>query len=280
MRRNKELRGKGLGIATAYDFENEPSSMIHEQLARLKFAESKINFSGKRIIDYGCGTGYNSYYITKRQSPREVVGLDIQEECIAYCKKYYATKLTEFYVQDCLSYNPKFGLFDVGISSEVIEHVNDQKSFLESFVKYLQPNGIALISTPNKGLFSLCKDKSFINHSHVKELFFDQFNELISNSFLKYKIYSQIHKSYWHSAFINYLCASNLIHAFRYEIFGDNIIGKITSQIVKYFLYAPIFVIRSKSYPDVRKRKHGDFEFVEDYDNHAIWFVAICSNPI
>ena len=121
------------------------------------------------------------------------------------------------------------------ISCEVIEHVLNQKLFLEVLAKYLRHDGIAFISTPNKTLFSLSKEKSFINQTHVKELFFNEFRELITNKFSACQIYSQIHKSDWHSAYVNFLCASNFVYALRYEIFGDNIIGKIASKIGSIF---------------------------------------------
>jgi hypothetical protein len=38
-----QLKGKGLGIATDHSFEDELSSMLHEQLARLMFAETIID---------------------------------------------------------------------------------------------------------------------------------------------------------------------------------------------------------------------------------------------
>lgn len=277
MVRKKQLRGKGLGIATAHDFEDEPSSMVHEQLARLKFAETIIDMKNKRILDFGCGTGYNSYFITKRQSPKMVVGIDILQECIAYCKDNYSAENTAFYLQDCLIYNPQLGAFDVVISCEVIEHVADQKSFLDVLVKYVRLGGIAFISTPNRALFSLGKEKSFLNPTHVRELFFEEFRGLLTDKFSECSIYSQIHTSKWHNAYINYLAAFNLVYALRYEIFGNNLIGKLASRIGKYLLLAPLLVMKSRDYPDVRKRRYHDFEFTEGYDPRAIWFVAKCT---
>ena len=63
------LKGKGLGVTTARRFEDEPSSMIQEQLARLKFAEFHMPMRGKRILDFGCGTGYNCYYLANHKTP-------------------------------------------------------------------------------------------------------------------------------------------------------------------------------------------------------------------
>ncbi len=280
MAKHKELGGKGLGIATAHRFEDEPSSMVHEQLARLIFAESHIPMKGERILDFGCGSGYSAYYVSERRSPKLVVGLDVLEECIAYCKQHYSSPKTEYHVQDCCIHNPEFGVFDVVISCEVVEHVEDQRLFLKTLVKYLKSSGVAFISTPNRGLFSLTKEKSFMNKTHKKELFFDEFEKLLNTHFSDCKIYSQIHKSNWHSAYVDNLCVSNFIYALRHEYFGNTILGRIASRIAR-FLYVRILPkMKSKDYPDIRHRRYTDFEFVEGFDNRAVWFVSVCSDPI
>lgn len=166
------------------------------------------------------------------------------------------------------------------ISCEVIEHVADQKLFLDVLAKYLRPGGIAFISTPNRALFSLSKEKSFLNPTHIRELSFEEFQRLLNEAFQECTIYSQIHTPEWHNAYINYLAAFNLVYALRYEIFEDNLIGKIVGRLGKYFLFAPLFIIKSRDYPDVRKRRYYDFEFIEGFDSRAIWFVAKCTKKI
>ena len=276
MTKHRELHGKGLGIATAQSFEDEPSSMVHEQLARLKFAQLHISMKGMRVLDFGCGTGYNGFYISEQCAPEQVVGLDILQECISYCKANYATERTEYHVQDALVHNPAFGLFDVALSCEVVEHVNDQQRFLEVLARYLKEDGIAFISTPNKALFSLSKDKSFLNQTHITELFYHELEELLGSVFSEFKVYSQVHKPGWHGAYVDYLCLTNLVHVVRYECFGNNLLGKIASKIA-HTMYLPIVRMKDKGYPDVRDRRYTDFEFVEGYDNCAVWFVATCS---
>lgn len=271
----KQLEGKGVGIGKAHSFEEEASSMIHEQLARLKFVESKIDMQARDVLDFGCGTGYNSYYIAKKQQPEKVVGIDILQECIDYCNRNYSTERTEYRLQDCLVYEPSLGLFDVVICSEVLEHVHEQDRFLETCVKYLKPGGKAFISTPNKALFSLSKDKSFLNNTHVKELFFDEFQKLIDRHFSGYTIYSQIHSPEWHETYINYACAANLVQSIRYDIFGDSAFGKLMSKIAGRCLYGILFKSRPTGYKDVRDRRYTDFIFKEGYDNRAMWFIAI-----
>lgn len=267
------LKGKGLGVTTARSFEDEPSSMIQEQLARLKFAESHIAMQGKRILDFGCGTGYNCYYLANRDNPKQIIGTDIIKECIEHCEKNYPMSNVRYQVADCLEFDDHLGQFDVIISCEVIEHVDDQPLFMRNVDKYLAPGGHAFISTPNRALFSLSKETSFLNHTHKKELFFQEFRELVESVFTNVEIYSQVHTPEWHSAYINYLSTANLIHVIGKETFQNPVLQKAASFLSR-ALYVPILMSRKR--PDVRKRKYSDFNFVPGFDNQAVWFVALC----
>jgi ubiquinone/menaquinone biosynthesis C-methylase UbiE len=274
----REMESRGLGLPEGCDLENDPSSGVHEQLARLRFAGSKVSMEGKRVLDVGCGRGSSAYYVAQRHGPRQVMGLDIDEGCVAYCREHYASATTEFAVQDCLEHNPRFGLFDVVIATEILEHISEQSRFVEVLSRYLEPQGVAFVTTPNRAVFSLTKERSFLNRTHVKELFFDEFRELLSSRFSTCAFYSQIHEGNWHSAFIDSLCARNLMYAFRHDVFANRFVGRIASTLAKYLAFVPLYVLGSKDYPDVRKRRYTDFQFVEGSDSRAVWFVAVCSN--
>jgi SAM-dependent methyltransferase len=276
---DKTLRNFDGAVPVTRVLENESSHFVHEQLARLKFIESCINLRGKRVLDIGCGTGYSCFYVRERSQAREVVGLDSNEHAIRYCTTHYPAPGVEYVVHDCLTFDPALGLFDVVICNEVIEHVQDQESFLTIISNYLIPGGIAVISTPNKAVFSFGKDTSFLNDMHVKELFFDEFVQLIKTRFTSSEFSSQKLIPQWHASFINYLSAQNVICALRSDIFRNASVGRIISGLYKFLIFLPFFVLKSKKYPDIRNIKYGDFDFVNGYDNCALWFVAVVSHP-
>ncbi len=220
---------EGIPVTTARAFEDEQSSMVHEQLARLQFIESKLSFDGRRVLDFGCGTGYNTYYLAECQSPAEVVGLDISEDCIGYCRQHYAHLNTSYHVRDCLVHDPGLGEFDIVISCEVIEHVADQEQFLDVLGRYLKPDGTAFITTPNRALFSLGKDVS-LNTTHVRELFSEEFRDLVQHRFDRFEIHSQVHRGDWHNAYINYRSFYHLDQSIRHELFDDTPRARLTCQ--------------------------------------------------
>ena len=273
---------EGIPVTTALAFEEEPSSVIHEQLARLQFIESRLSFNGRRVLDFGCGTGYNSYYLAARQSPAEVVGLDISEKCIAHCRQHYGHMNTSYHVRDCLVHDPGLGEFDIIISCEVIEHVEDQERYLDILARYLKPDGTAFITTPNRALFSLGKDVS-LNVTHVRELFFEEFRGLLRHRFADFEIHSQVHRGDWHNAYINYRSFYHLDYSIRNELFDDSPRARITAKLFRVLfrtlLKPAILGSGSSSYPDVRDRRWTDFEFADGLDSRAVWFAAICSGP-
>jgi SAM-dependent methyltransferase len=276
---NGTLRNFDGAVPATRVLENESSHFVHEQLARLKFIDSCIDLKGKRVLDMGCGTGYSCFYVCERSQAREVVGMDSNEHAIRYGRTNYSAPGVEYIVHDCLTFSPALGLFDVVICNEVIEHVQDQESFLTLLGNYLVPEGFAVISTPNKAVFSFGKNTSFLNDMHVRELFFDEFVELVKTRFSLSEFYSQKLSPRWHPSFINYLSAQNVINALRTEIFSNRIAGRIVSGVYKYMIFLPFFILKSKKYPDIRRIRFGDFDFVKGNDNRALWFVAIVSHP-
>lgn len=265
-------------VPATRELETESSHFVHEQLARLKFIESRIELRGKRVLDIGCGTGYSCFYVHERAQASHVVGLDSNKEAIRYCRTHYSAPGVEYMVHDCLTVAPALGLFDVVICNEVIEHVHEQESLLGTLRSYLAPNGIAIISTPNKAVFSLGKGTSFINDKHVKELFFDEFVQVIEHVFPSSEFYSQKLKEKWHTPFVNYISAQNVISAIRSDIRNNAFFGWFVSGIYWYLIFFPFFVLKSKKYPDIRKIRYEDFDVVRGFDNQALWFIALASD--
>lgn len=180
--------GNGRGVPTSLTIENESSALVSEQLARLMFAVNRIDFHNKRVLDFGCGTGYNVHYINNFTQPLSCIGFDISYEAIDFAKKRFPNYM--FVVGDGLSHNLNLGLFDVVLCCEVIEHVLDQEQLLENVCRHLDIGGVLFISTPNKSVFSLGKPVPYLNNTHKKELTHDEFSDilfcLISGSQISY----------------------------------------------------------------------------------------------
>lgn len=78
-------------------------------------------------------------------------------------------------------------MINVAVSFETLEHLEDHQGMLQELKRVFKKNGLLIISTPNKLYYS---DKSnYINKFHVKELYKNEFKNLIANNFINVKLY-------------------------------------------------------------------------------------------
>ena len=133
--------------------------------ASYRFAESYC--SGKRVIDLGCGSGYGAARIAK--VAERIEGIDISGEAIEFAKsRYRATNLAFHCVEPDARLPFADETFDVALSFQVIEHVDDDARYLTEARRILAPGGMLLIITPDRQhrLFSWQRPW---NRWHVRE---------------------------------------------------------------------------------------------------------------
>lgn len=117
-----------------------------DHVARYEWAASRLHKNSK-IVDIACGVGYGSNILAK--AGLEVVGMDIDAEAVAYARKHYAHPRARFQVQDG-SAPAELGKFDVAITFETIEHIEDPRPLLRS-LRAAAPTLLA--SVPNEDVF-------------------------------------------------------------------------------------------------------------------------------
>jgi 2-polyprenyl-3-methyl-5-hydroxy-6-metoxy-1,4-benzoquinol methylase len=104
------------------------------------------NKSNLKILEIGCGYGYLSYSLN--QKGFDVKALDIAKAAILFAKEnfgafYYNMTIKEFWEKT----NEKFDLI---ISTEVIEHLENPNDFLRLCVNLLKDEGQIILTTPDK----------------------------------------------------------------------------------------------------------------------------------
>lgn len=143
----------------------------------------------KVVLDAACGVGYGTGMMSEHA--KFVYGIDIDEEAIAEAQKLYGRENTAFIHSSIEKINLKDHSVDVVVSFETIEHVNHdvQKQFMREIKRILKPDGILIMSTPDKLYYS-----DLINHRnpfHIKEFYYDEFQLFLNNFFENVHMFKQ-----------------------------------------------------------------------------------------
>jgi 2-polyprenyl-3-methyl-5-hydroxy-6-metoxy-1,4-benzoquinol methylase len=100
--------------------------------------------SRPRILDFGCGPGWFSN-ILANFGP--TLGVDLSRETISRAKVRYQGP--EYQSVDIFNWDYPTGAFDIVVSQEVLEHVEDQTRYLDIAYELLRKGGYLILTTPN-----------------------------------------------------------------------------------------------------------------------------------
>ena len=114
---------------------------------RLDLINQFAPLEGKHILDVGCGLGM---YVRKmRHFSPDVYGVDIDPDKVAKASK----ELSNIQVAPAEKLPFPDGYFDVILSHEVIEHVNDDAQAIGEAYRCLKPGGRLVVFCPNRLYF-------------------------------------------------------------------------------------------------------------------------------
>ncbi len=139
---------------------------IRRELKKL----NREGFSPEQIADAGSGFGQYVYYLSKRYPEARITGLDIKQDQVDDCNQFFAAikknqKVT-FKYADLTKLEEKEA-WDLVLSVDVMEHIEDDRTVFRHLYEGLRPGGILLISTPSD------QGGSDVHHEH-DESFIDE----------------------------------------------------------------------------------------------------------
>jgi ubiquinone/menaquinone biosynthesis C-methylase UbiE len=144
--------------------------------------------AGKRVLDIACGEGYGSALLARRAG--HVLGVDVSAEAIDHAKRAYPRVANvEFKVGSCTAIPAPDASVDVVVSFETIEHIAEHEEFLAELARVLKPDGVAILSSPNKAEYT--DKRRTENEFHVKELYREELAELVAKRFPHVTWYGQ-----------------------------------------------------------------------------------------
>lgn len=142
---------------------------------------------GKQVLDVACGEGYGSFCLSDQA--RSVVGIDISQESVRHARAHYAKPNLGFCAGHAAALAFAEDSFDAVISFETIEHLAEQARMISEIRRVLRPDGVLVISSPNRPIFSAERNEH--NAYHVKELDFLEFDALLKAEFSSIQYFGQ-----------------------------------------------------------------------------------------
>ena len=140
-----------------------------------RYSMAKPYCKNAKVLDAACGQGYGSY-LMKCWGAKEVDGIDISEDAICQAKKIFKADGLN-YTQNTIESLPyEDNTFDLVVSLETMEHIDDVDSFLKEIKRVLKPDGVIILSCPNDNYYY--QNDDFENPYHKRAYTFFEFREI------------------------------------------------------------------------------------------------------
>lgn len=156
-----------------------------EHYHRYLFARSLVG--GMDVLDVASGEGYGSALLS--QVARSVVGTEYADGTTRTAAGNFRRPNLSFLRADARALPLADGAVDAVVSFETIEHIDRQDDFLREIRRVLRPDGLLIVSTPDRDVYSPAGTAA--NPYHVRELTEAEFLGLLRTAFPQVQLVRQ-----------------------------------------------------------------------------------------
>lgn len=162
-----------------------PGNRLRYALIRLALEKylGKIDKQNLSIVDVGCGDASLLREVSLSYQKADLTGIDVSNLVIAKNKGLLPS--AQFFARDAgvsLSQQEPLGdsatAFDVVLSSEVIEHVENDQIFLNNLSSLCKPNGLIILTTQSGPRYRM--DREVLGH--LRHYSRESLSNLVSNT--------------------------------------------------------------------------------------------------
>ena len=134
-----------------WSFNEKYKKDANRKVYRWLFKLLKIRFlaKGKDFLDIGCNVGFACE--AARKLGFSATGIELSNGAIRIAQEIFPK--CKFYSETIQEFAKKGKKFDVVLSSEVIEHLNDVKSFIDALTSIVNKRGLLYLTTPDGGAY-------------------------------------------------------------------------------------------------------------------------------
>jgi SAM-dependent methyltransferase len=185
-------------------FSRIPERIVPGRTDRAETADhmARYGFAATRArgitLDLGSGVGYGAAITAAAQSVNFLIAFDISSRALAFGKGSYGEKIS-FVTGDAGALPFCKDSRESVVCLDVIEPVPDAERVLREIARVLRPEGLLIVSTPNKWTTSPLYRRP-INPYHALEWYPSSFKKLVSKYFEVEEVLGQS----WHSVGITW----------------------------------------------------------------------------
>jgi SAM-dependent methyltransferase len=180
--------GCGLALHSENVSAEVPNDLFQAHLSIYWFFSRFVQ--DRRVLDIGSGTGYGAAYL-RQAGAAEVVGVDRDRRSVAYASSHYKLPGLRLLVADAQELPPDLGSFDVVVSSNVFEHLDDPARAIAQMRRHLKPGGpFILVVPPIVDEASLDANRRIVFHK--SNLFVWQWADLLKQSFAQVRAFRHL----------------------------------------------------------------------------------------
>lgn len=161
------------------------AQIAYEHLHRYLFAARWA--AEKNVLDVASGTGYGAALLS--HVARRVWAIELDKPSITYAHSAWAKENLMFLRSDVTRLPIQTACIDVVVAMEIVEHIEDQDALLREIARVMRPEGLAIVSTPNKATYS--DSRNYSNPFHVRELYRDELLALLGRHFAGVRLMTQ-----------------------------------------------------------------------------------------
>jgi SAM-dependent methyltransferase len=141
----------------------------HEAAYRLLAAAC----AGANVLEVGCGEGYGAELL-RRAGARSVLAVDYDWDVVMHVARHHPG--VSLLQANAVRLPIRDESVDVVIALQVVEHLWEQRRFMQECARVLRPGGRVLLTTPNRLAFAVSNASG--NPFHYRELSADELAEL------------------------------------------------------------------------------------------------------
>ncbi len=143
---------------------------------------------GGLVLDLGCGSGYGAKFLAR--TAQQVIAVDMDPFALQYGEETYPDpRIRRIQVSPEQNLPFEAHSFDAIVSLEVVEHVpvEQMEAYFAEIGRLLKPDGVLIMSTPNKQIYIHYPDPY-----HVSLMTLDEFRALLESRFRHVELYGQL----------------------------------------------------------------------------------------